>query len=217
MARAQRQPQAATDEARGEIAEATETVKDRVFRISAELFAENGYHGTGVQELTEAIGLGRGALYYHIKSKEDLLCDISVKLLQELTERALQISGMTRDPSQRLRLLSRDLMNSVADHRAVWTVWVYESRALSDERRARVVAERDRYEAIWAQTFDDGLRAGQFHEVSPLLRRGILGLFNYSSRWFSPEGPMSPDEIADAFVSLIFDGIRRRPRERRRS
>ena len=46
--------------------------KERIRSKAAHLFARNGYHGTGVQEISEAVGLGRGALYHHIGSKEAL-------------------------------------------------------------------------------------------------------------------------------------------------
>src|SRR5436309_3637837 len=51
--------------------------REEILQIAARLFAENGYHGTGIAELGEAVGLGKGALYHHIGSKEDLLYEIS--------------------------------------------------------------------------------------------------------------------------------------------
>ena len=37
------------------------------------LFLEKGYHGTSIDDITQAAGLTKGALYWHFKSKEDLL------------------------------------------------------------------------------------------------------------------------------------------------
>jgi AcrR family transcriptional regulator len=51
--------------------------KQEIARIAARLFAAQGFHGTGINELAQEVGLGKGALYYHIKSKEDLLFEIS--------------------------------------------------------------------------------------------------------------------------------------------
>ena len=42
-------------------------------RAAARLFAKQGYHGTSIGDLAEALGLQKGSLYTHIDSKADLL------------------------------------------------------------------------------------------------------------------------------------------------
>jgi AcrR family transcriptional regulator len=37
------------------------------------LFLEKGYHGTSINDITQAVGLTKGAIYWHFKSKENLL------------------------------------------------------------------------------------------------------------------------------------------------
>jgi AcrR family transcriptional regulator len=43
--------------------------RERILTEVTRLFVDKGYHGTGVQEISDAVGLGRGALYHHIGSK----------------------------------------------------------------------------------------------------------------------------------------------------
>lgn len=40
---------------------------------------------------------------------------------------------------------------------------------------------------------------------------GILDMFNYTARWTSDSGALSPDEIADRYTSLLLDGLRAGP------
>jgi hypothetical protein len=42
------------------------------------------------------------------------------------------------------------------------------------------------------------------------MRRGILGFFNSSYLWIEPDGPLSPEEIADGYVELLVEGLRTR-------
>ena len=41
--------------------------------MALELFAEQGYEGTSLREIAERLGVTKAALYYHFKSKEDIV------------------------------------------------------------------------------------------------------------------------------------------------
>jgi AcrR family transcriptional regulator len=54
-------------------------IKDTIIRESALLFLTNGFHGTSVKQITEAVGIGRGTLYWYFKSKDEILETIIYK------------------------------------------------------------------------------------------------------------------------------------------
>jgi AcrR family transcriptional regulator len=92
----------------------------RIVQISAELFATNGYHATGVAELSAATSLGRGALYHYIGNKEALLYAICKSQLDRMNQFADELTLQPRSAEARLRLLARALMRNSAEHRAEW-------------------------------------------------------------------------------------------------
>src|SRR3546814_9178391 len=47
--------------------------REAIVDTSAQVFARQGYHATGIVELCEANGLGKGEIYNYIGSKEELL------------------------------------------------------------------------------------------------------------------------------------------------
>ena len=55
--------------------------RDAIVDTSAKLFARRGYHATGLTELCEANGLGKGTLYHYIGSKERLLVAIHDRVM----------------------------------------------------------------------------------------------------------------------------------------
>ncbi|MGW4068615.1 TetR/AcrR family transcriptional regulator [Nocardia grenadensis] len=182
--------------------------RDRVLRVAAELFAKSGYHGTGMADLGTAAGLGRGALYHYIGSKEAVLYEISSRQLAQMNAIADELALAEPDPERRLRGLARALMRNIAEHRAEWTVFFREYHALTDERRDRVVAERERYESHWRHALDQGVRDGRFRVLPRLLVKGLLGMFNYSYLWLTPSGSESPEKIADEFLDTVITGMR---------
>ena len=49
------------------------STSSRIVEEAVRLFSEKGYHGTSIDDITEASGITKGAFYWHFKSKEDLL------------------------------------------------------------------------------------------------------------------------------------------------
>lgn len=46
--------------------------KRKIFETSMKLFAEKGYDGTSIEEITSVVGVAKGTLYYHFSSKEEI-------------------------------------------------------------------------------------------------------------------------------------------------
>jgi AcrR family transcriptional regulator len=47
--------------------------RSRAQKVALELFAEQGYEKTSLREIAERLGVTKAALYYHFKSKEDIV------------------------------------------------------------------------------------------------------------------------------------------------
>jgi AcrR family transcriptional regulator len=54
------------------VAERTDT-RARIQAVALELFTERGYEGTSLREIAERLGVTKAALYYHFKSKEEIV------------------------------------------------------------------------------------------------------------------------------------------------
>lgn len=198
--------EAATTGARTATRKGTMT-KERILRTAAELFAKNGYHATGLTELEEAVGLGRGALYYHIGSKENLLYELSVKHVDDMVTYGDTVLRSPLGAEERFRRLSRVLMRVIADNLPALTVFFREMNSFSGERRDRIHELRERFEGIWLQVLSDGEAEGLFRHGDSLTVKAVLGMHNYSYLWIDPRGSLSPEEIADRFCDLLLHGL----------
>ena len=47
--------------------------RSRIQSVAVELFGEQGYEKTSLREIAERLGVTKAALYYHFKSKEDIV------------------------------------------------------------------------------------------------------------------------------------------------
>ena len=183
--------------------------KEHIRLQAARLFARNGYDATGIQELSEVVGLGRGALYHHIGSKQQLLFDIITTAVIDVVEEAEALRDEPLDPEEKVRALSHLMMATVADNLAEWTVFFRELEALSGRMRRDAIAWRDRFEDVWAEVIAEGVQLGVFREMDTVVIKGILGIHNYAHVWLRRKGRLTPDEIADVFCDLVLAGLRR--------
>lgn len=181
--------------------------RERLIGTAARLFAKNGYHATGVAELGRAMNLGRGALYYHMGDKENLLEEISIRHVGKMVEFGEHILTTDLTPPERIRALSRRLIAIIFENRNEITVFFREGHNLRGKARRHVFEKRARYEEIWRTVLDDGVEQGYFRHGGPLVTKGLLGMHNYTYVWISESGALSAVEIADLFCDLILPGL----------
>lgn len=58
--------------------------RSRVQKVALELFAEQGYEKTSLREIAERLGVTKAALYYHFKSKEDIVHSLTDDYFAEI-------------------------------------------------------------------------------------------------------------------------------------
>ncbi len=64
-----------------------ESMKERIIKESIALFLKTSYKGTSIQNITDALGITKGAFYWHFKSKDELLETIIEKYDNEFLEK----------------------------------------------------------------------------------------------------------------------------------
>jgi AcrR family transcriptional regulator len=92
-----------------------DATRARILDTALELIAEKGFASTSTRELSERLGFTKAALYYHFRSKDDLLAALIAPALSDLA--ALVDDATPRpEPAVRRELLSR-YVELVATHR----------------------------------------------------------------------------------------------------
>jgi AcrR family transcriptional regulator len=195
-------------------------VKERIIRAATELFMERGFAGTTVREIGDRAGVGQSSLYHHARSKAQLLAELHATHVQEIIGLLEEIVASQEAPTVQLRRVVTVLLAMVHTHRAVVTVYLRESYALSDETREEVGQERKKVDSMIDLILKRGLKGGEFRPDLDvhLTRRAILGMCNWAYQWYQPNGPQTIDEIGEYFADLaeaaVVSGRRRKPAKR---
>ncbi len=184
--------------------------RDVIIDTSATVFARRGYHATGIAELCAVNGFGKGAFYYYIGSKEELLAAIHDRVMDEVMLGADRVAQAGGSPSAQLAMLGDELLDVI--HRYPDHVWVFlhEFPALTAERAEQFRGRRRRYEQRVEAILQAGIDSGEFREVDPwLTARAWLGMHNYTYLWLKAGGRVSARDAAKPFADIFIRGIAR--------
>jgi TetR/AcrR family transcriptional regulator, cholesterol catabolism regulator len=176
---------------------------------AAELFLDQGYSATTIQDVAESVGVLKGSLYHYVRSKEDFL----YLIIKDVYDRALvdmrSVAELDATPLVRLAAFVRAHVLFAADHLTAYTIQLREFDRLGDERRREIRAGGQSYLDVLRGILGDGQAAGV---VDPALdvRVGsliITGELNAMTRWYRPGGHLEPSELADEFVQRVVTSV----------
>ena len=185
--------------------------EDRLLEAATHLFKEQGYHSTSMQELADAVGMQKGSLYYYIEGKEDLLCRLMERATSFMAAQIDEIYASDLPPAQKLRWALETHAVTMMDHLDLVAVYLNEYRNLPPEHLAEALTIRKRYEQALMQIVEDGTASGEFQAVNVKMAVfGMLGMLNWTHQWFSPDGPLSSNEVAATLADLAMNALAQR-------
>ena len=72
--------------------------RNEILDVAEVLFGTKGFEQTSTNDILEKVGIARGTLYYHFKSKEDILDAMIERMNNQLLAMAAQIAGQQTIP-----------------------------------------------------------------------------------------------------------------------
>lgn len=96
----------------------------------------------------------------------------------------------------------------LADNAALTAVLLFEHRSLDKKFHARHVPQRDKFEGLWRDVFNEGVSAGIFDcKDTAMATRALMGILNWTLTWYRPGGGKSIEQIADGYTDLLMQGL----------
>lgn len=185
-------------------------VPQRLLAAATRLFAEQGYDRTSVQEIVEAAGVTKGALYHYFGSKDDLLHEIYGRLLRLQQDRLDLLAEGGAPVERRLREAAADVVVTTIDNLDDAMIFFRSMHQLSPDKQKQVRAERRRYHERFRALVEEGQKNGVFHAETPadLVVDYHFGSVHHLSSWYRPDGPLTPQQVADHLADLLLRALR---------
>ena len=180
-----------------------------IVAAAAELFAERGFGSTSLEDIAEVLGVTKGALYYHVKNKEEILRLIYLSVLNVAEEPLRRIVESDLPPAEKLHRAIEHHIEVSADRSPAITVFYREHPHLTGPFAREITLRQKDYERYFEQIIEEGLKTGAFKAGSDpkIIMFGILGMCHWLSQWYKPAGRYTPQQIAIMFTNMVEHGL----------
>jgi AcrR family transcriptional regulator len=141
------------------------------------LMEEKGFAAVSVQHLADALEFSKANFYHHVESKEKLLYEIFVEVLQSSVERIESIVDSAEPFPDKLRALIDFYVSLMTERRAVMLVWFKERAHLQGKHDEEVGKLERQLGVVLRRLYAGGIAKGSFKPMDPeLLRQAVFGM-----------------------------------------
>jgi AcrR family transcriptional regulator len=155
--------------------------RERLLENGAALFAAKGFHGVGVEELGESVGLTGPSLYRHFRTKSALLAEMLIIVSKSLLEGATEVIEENLDPQETLSALIERHAEFAISHPDLIRVHERDFGNLEDEDARQVRRLQRRYVELWVAQIQL-LRRDETPETARTMAHAVFGLLNSTPR-----------------------------------
>jgi AcrR family transcriptional regulator len=195
----------------GSVRQASARVRQRnearrldILRAAARVFRRRGIAAAGMREIAEEAGLSPGNLYHYFSGKDEILLFCQERTLERMLAAVTEARGTA---AERLRAVLQAHVHSMLDELESATAHL-DVEALPERMRAQMIEKRDAYERAIRGIVAAGVKSREFARCdAALVTRAMLGAVNWTARWYRPEGPQTPSEIAQALSDYLVKGL----------
>ena len=141
-----------------------EDARERIINESLQLFLSKGFAGSTTNELVTLAGVSKGSLYWHFKSKEDILCTILDQYQAEFIEHIARIvDNSDGDFANKFKKFYKFTSEFGRDNwklLLVFTKLLMEFAGTDTELEKRMKSLNERYSRIIEKLLEDGINDG---------------------------------------------------------
>ena len=180
----------------------------QILEHSARIFAEKGFDGTSIREISRATGMSLAGLYYYFRTKEELLCLIQERCLVTLLENGRKIQESGRNPRQKIALFVHNHLGFFLHNMNEMKVMSREDTALTADYEKRVLDLKRRYLKALVDLVDELQRQEQTRNPNARVAAlALFGMMNWIYTWYNPKRDPSLRSLIQQMLRIFFFGV----------
>lgn len=168
-----------------------------------------GYSDTSIRDVGTKAGVSNSLLYHYFKNKEEILFQIITKTTLDLLKTLREIDEQVEDPLERLReKLFQHMILFGMKQKKESKIVVEEKYWLRGKRREACVNYERQVFDIYVKDLKALAETGRLNDLdTTVLGFSIFGIINWFFRWYKEGGSLSPEQVAENILRLLFRGM----------
>lgn len=179
-------------------------------RAATQLITEQGFRGASVERIAARLAVTKGAFYYHIDAKDDLI-EVCYARTAEVVRAAQQVAdSLSADARDRLAAA----LGHLVDHQLKGDVPLLRPAVTSvpDGMRQRVMLVFERNAVRFGSMISDGIADGSLRPVDVQIAASMINATLNASAELANWLPGAPDARAtETFLRPLFEGLETPP------
>ncbi len=173
------------------------------------MFESSGFHGVTVNKIVKESGTSKGGFYHYFQSKDELLFVIHDSFISYVLSKAQEAIATNEPPSAKMQKIIKSFVKVFDLYKPHISVFYQENIYLKPHYKEAVRQKRNLYKETIFSVIREGIDKGEFRPELPVEITGmsILGMVNWSYKWYRRDGEKSIEEIGDIYVDLILHSL----------
>ena len=181
--------------------------REAVLRTAVQLFLEQGYHGTTLNDVAERLNVTKPALYNYFRGKDEILYECWAIGAERVYDRIGEIAAAGGSGLAKLRKLIIAYAEMMTTDYGKSLVR-FDLRDLSEHNRKIIQASKRKIDRAFRGYIKDGMVDGSIRPCDIKLSAfTIAGSLNWIGHWYQPGGALSAEDIAAEFAIRLTEGL----------
>lgn len=203
-------PGATSPSLRAETNPRKEMMREQILDTAARMFDEMGFDRSSMASIAQSVGLGRSAIYHYFSSKEEMLAAMIEAEALTPSNRLAELPVLPDSTAS--ELLRRVVIEGVERRLTSGARFVRLSRLeaqIPDHLRRGYDRSRRAIYQYYVRCIEHGIETGEFRRVdSHVAAFSVLGMANWTSRWFRADGRLSAREVGEMIADMALAALR---------
>ncbi|MBI5443616.1 MAG: TetR/AcrR family transcriptional regulator [Deltaproteobacteria bacterium] len=183
--------------------------REELIGAAVDLFASNGYKGTSIRDIANALGVSVSNIYNYFENKEALWLAVLEHSIKDLPQKLRSVWDIEMDPVSRFRLLIKTHLATSGTHQKESKIFFFiDEGHLSEEAVNKNKAIQTKVLDVYVRALEELREAGcvSTPEVK-LLALSVLGVINWYLRWYRADGRLSAEQVQEEIANFMLHGV----------
>ena len=184
---------------------------DEVVACAARNFRQYGFAQASLEGIADELGMWKGSLYNYISTKEDLLVAVVKIPADRLLEEVQHIAASEQTAEAKLKAVVQCHVDVLVDIYDFAAVYLHEVSGRNLDAEWRAIDRK--YVNLVIGIIREGVDEGAFHKDTNdrVAAMTLLGALNWLTRWWDPQGTLSPTILAEHVSNIVINGLAASP------